>query len=51
MIDGPVSVMQLILILALAAVLLYILLIRRDNNRSSYLMFLIDLCMLWMVLI
>lgn len=51
MIDGPVSVVQLILILALAAVLLYILLIRRDNNRSSYLMFLIDLCMLWMVLI
>jgi len=51
MIDGPVSVVQLILILVLAAVLLYILLIRRDKNRSSYLMFLIDLCMLWMVLI
>ncbi len=51
MIDGPVSVVQLILILVLAAVLLYILLIKGENNRSSYLMFLIDLCMLWMVLI
>lgn len=51
MIDGPISVVQLILILVLAAVLLYILLIKGENNRSSYLMFLIDLCMLWMVLI
>lgn len=51
MIDGIVSVLQLILILILAAVLLYILIIKGDNNRSSYLMFLIDLCMLWMVLI
>lgn len=51
MINSIVSVLQLILILALAAVLLYSLLIRGDNNRSSYLMFLIDLCMLWMVLI
>lgn len=51
MIDCPVSVVQLILILVLAAVLLYILLIKGENNRSSYQMFLIDLCMLWMVLI
>ena len=51
MIDGIVSVLQLALILILAGVLLYILLIKKDNNRSSYLMFLIDLCMLWMVLI
>ena len=51
MINSIVSVLQLILILILAAVLLYSLLIKGDNNRSSYLMFLIDLCMLWMVLI
>ena len=51
MIDGVVSVLQLTLILMLAAVLFYLLIIKGDNNRSSYLMFLIDLCMLWMVLI
>ena len=51
MIDGLVSVLQLILILILAAVLLYALIIKGDNRKSSYFMFLIDLCMLWMVLI
>ncbi len=51
MINSFISVLQLALILILAGVLLYILLIKKDNNRSSYLMFLIDLCMLWMVLI
>lgn len=51
MINSVVSVFQLVLILALAFVLLYILLIKGENSRSSYLMFLIDLCMLWMVLI
>ena len=51
MINSFISVLQLILILMLAAILLYILLVKGDNNRSSYLMFLIDLCMLWMVLI
>ena len=51
MIDGIVSVLQLILIFLLAAVLLYMLVIKKDNSRSSCLMFLIDLCMLWMVLI
>ncbi|MEE1336135.1 hypothetical protein [Methanobrevibacter sp.] len=51
MINSFISVLQLILILILAAILLYILLVKGDNNRSSYLMFLIDLCMLWMVLI
>lgn len=51
MINSFISVLQLVLILILAGVLLYILLIKKDNNRSSYLMFLIDLCMLWMVLI
>ena len=51
MINSFISVLQLVLILILAGVLLYILLIKGDNNRSSYFMFLIDLCMLWMVLI
>ena len=51
MINSFISVLQLMLILILAAILLYILLVKGDNNRSSYLMFLIDLCMLWMVLI
>jgi hypothetical protein len=51
MINSFISVLQLVLILILPGVLLYLLLIKGDNNMSSYFMFIIDLCMLWMVLI
>lgn len=51
MIDSIVTVAQLIAILISSALVLYTLLIKGDNNRSSYIMFLLDLCLLWMVLI
>ena len=51
MINGVISALQLVLILISAVLLLYILIINGDNSRSSYLMFLINLCLLWMVLI
>ena len=51
MINNIVTAMQLIVILISSALVLYTLLIRGDNNRSSYVMFLLDLCLLWMLLI
>ncbi len=51
MIDSIVTVVQLIVILISSALVLYTLLVKGDNNRSSYIMFLLDLCLLWMVLI
>ena len=51
MIDNIVTVVQLIVILISSALVLYTLLVKGDNNRSSYIMFLLDLCLLWMVLI
>ncbi|MBR4448534.1 hypothetical protein [Methanobrevibacter sp.] len=51
MINSLVTVVQLIVILISLALVLYTLLIRGDNNRSSYIMFLLNLCLLWMLLI
>ena len=51
MIDSIVTVVQLIVILISSALVLYTLLVKGDNNRSSYIMFLLDLCLMWMVLI
>lgn len=51
MINSLISALQLVLILISSALVLYILIIRGDNNRSSYMMLFVNLCMLWMVLI
>lgn len=51
MINSLVAAVQLILILISLALVLYTLLIRGDNNRSSYIVFLLNLCLLWMLLI
>ncbi len=51
MINNFVSALQLILILISVFLLIYLIIIKGDNNRSSYMMFLINLCMLWTVLI
>ena len=51
MINGPVAALQLILIIASLVIVLYALLIKGDENRTTCVMFLINLCLLWMVLI
>ena len=51
MINNFVSALQLILILISVFLLIYLIIIKGDNNRCSYMMFLINLCMLWTVLI
>ena len=51
MINSLVTALQLVLILISAALILYTLIIRGDNNRSTYITLLLDMCLLWMVLI
>ena len=51
MINSLIAALQLVLILISLALVLYVLFVRGDNNRSSYIMVLLDLCLLWMVLI
>ena len=51
MINGLVAVVQLIIILISTSLVLYTLLIKGDNNRSLYIVFLLNLCLLWMLLI
>lgn len=51
MIYNLVTAMQLAIILISSALIIYTLMIKGDNNRSSYVMFLLNLCLLWMVLI
>jgi hypothetical protein len=51
MINSPVAALQLLLIIISAAIILYALIIRGDNRKTTYMTFLLDLCLLWMVLI
>ena len=51
MINSLIAALQLVLILISLALVLYVLFVGGDNNRSSYIMVLLDLCLLWMVLI
>ena len=51
MIYNLVTAMQLVILLISISLLLYLLLIKRDNSISSYMVFLLDLCMLWTLLI
>ena len=51
MINSLITVVQLVLIIISAALILYALVIKGDNNRTTYVTFLLDLCLLWMVLI
>lgn len=51
MINSPVAALQLLLIIISAAIILYALIIRGDNRKTTYVTFLLDLCLLWMVLI
>lgn len=51
MINDIVSAFELILILISSILVFYILFVRGDTSRSSYMLLLIDLCLLWTVLI
>lgn len=51
MIDSWIAALQLLLIIISAAVILYALVIKGDNKKTTYVTFLLDLCLLWMVLI
>ncbi len=51
MILNIITALQLILVAISILLVLYILMIKGDNGKSSYLMLLMNLCLLWMILI
>ena len=51
MILNVVTALQLILLVVSSAIMLYALLIKRDDSKTNCFAFLINLCLLWMVLI
>ena len=51
MINSMVTALQLLLIVISSAIILYLLTVRGDSDRTTCAMFLIDLCLLWTVLI
>jgi hypothetical protein len=51
MIYNLITALQLVLIIISSAIVLYTLLIKGDNEKTTYMSFLLNLCLLWMVLI
>lgn len=51
MINSIVSALQLVLVLVSLALILYLILIKREDRISNYIMLLFNSCLLWAVLI
>ena len=51
MINNLVSALQLVLILISLALMLYLIIIKKEDRISNYMMLLVNSCLLWAVLI